>query len=103
MRSSIAITVKRVDDFFTAHHVMADVWRGIWGARAILADCTGRNPNVFYEIGVAHTIGRPVVLITQNGKMCHLIFSRSAICSTNLHRVEWKISNSASRRPSKLC
>jgi hypothetical protein len=29
---------------------------------------TGRNPNVFYEIGIAHTLGREVILITQNAE-----------------------------------
>jgi hypothetical protein len=62
---SLGVVVGRADDFFTTHHVMADVWQGIWGARAIIADCTDRNPNVFYEIGIAHTIGRPLILITQ--------------------------------------
>ncbi len=61
----LGVSVKRADDVFGTGHVMADVWSGIWGARAIIADCTGRNPNVFYEIGVAHTVGRPVILITQ--------------------------------------
>jgi hypothetical protein len=32
----------------------------------VVCDCTGRNPNVFYEIGIAHTLGREVILITQN-------------------------------------
>lgn len=63
---AMGLTVKRADDFFTAHSVMADVWDAICGARAIIADCTSRNPNVFYEIGVAHTIGKPVILTTQN-------------------------------------
>ena len=31
----------------------------------VICDCTGRNPNVFYEIGIAHTLGREVILITQ--------------------------------------
>ena len=45
---------------------MSDVWEAMNSARVIVADCTGRNPNVFYEIGVAHTLGRTVILITQN-------------------------------------
>ena len=44
---------------------MRDVWEGIYGARAVIAECTGRNPNVFYEIGIAHTLGKPVILTTQ--------------------------------------
>ena len=62
----LGLTVGRADDFFSAHAVIKDVWNGISFARAIVADCTGRNPNVFYEIGLAHVLGKPVVLITQN-------------------------------------
>lgn len=62
---SINLRAMRGDDFFTTNHVMSDVWRGIYFARVVIADCTRRNPNVFYEIGVAHTLGKPVVLITQ--------------------------------------
>lgn len=60
------LTVARADDFFSAHSIMQDVWNGIFHASAIIADCTGRNPNVFYEIGLAHVLGKPVILITQN-------------------------------------
>jgi hypothetical protein len=61
----LGVTVRRGDDLFTAHAVMHDIWTQIMKARAVVADCTGRNANVFYEIGIAHTIGKPVVLITQ--------------------------------------
>jgi hypothetical protein len=64
--SSLGLTVGRADDFFSAAAVMADVWAGIYLSRALVADCTGRNPNVFYEIGLAHVLGKPVVLLTQN-------------------------------------
>ncbi len=65
--NSLKLVAKRADDFFGAHHIMSDVWEAINSARVIIADCTERNPNVFYEIGVAHTLGRTVILITQNG------------------------------------
>ena len=32
----------------------------------VICDCSDRNPNVFYEIGIAHTLGREVILITQS-------------------------------------
>jgi hypothetical protein len=64
--SSLGLTAKRADDFFTAHAVMRDVWDAISTSRILIADCTDRNPNVFYEIGVAHTVGKPVILCTQN-------------------------------------
>jgi hypothetical protein len=35
-------------------------------ADVVLADVSGANPNVFYEIGLAHAIGRPVIYMTQD-------------------------------------
>jgi hypothetical protein len=35
-------------------------------SRVVICDCRNRNPNVFYEIGIAHTVGREIILITQN-------------------------------------
>lgn len=64
----LGLTIVRGDDFFNAKSVMSDIWESICGTRAVIADCTGRNPNVFYEIGLAHTVGKPVILITQNEK-----------------------------------
>jgi hypothetical protein len=66
--ASLGLTVRRADDFFTAHSVVQDVWEAIVSARSIVADCTDRNPNVFYEIGIAHTIGKPTVLLTQHAE-----------------------------------
>lgn len=60
------LTVARGDDFFTAKSVMSDIWNAMNACRLVIADCTGRNPNVFYEMGMAHTLGKPVILISQN-------------------------------------
>jgi hypothetical protein len=63
--SSMKLTVRRADDFFTAEAIVEDIWSAVASARLIVADCTDRNPNVFYEIGLAHTIGKPTILLTQ--------------------------------------
>ncbi|NJD68917.1 MAG: hypothetical protein FIA90_09775 [candidate division NC10 bacterium] len=63
--SELGLSVARADDFFSADSVMSDVWNAICASRAIIADCTGRNPNVFYEMGMAHVLGKPVILLTQ--------------------------------------
>jgi PAS domain S-box-containing protein len=62
----LGLSVSRADDLSTTRAIMSDVWASICAARAIIADCTGLNPNVFYEIGIAHAIGKPVILITQS-------------------------------------
>jgi hypothetical protein len=58
-------SVSRADDFFNATTVLSDVWSSIANAELLVADCTGRNASVFYEVGIAHTIGKPVILIAQ--------------------------------------
>lgn len=53
-------------DIFSVNNVVHDIWSAICGAKLIIGDCTGRNPNVFYELGIAHTLGKPIVLTTQH-------------------------------------
>lgn len=56
----------RADDIYDNRPIMEDIWKSINEARIIISDLTGKNPNVFYETGIAHTIGKEVVLITQS-------------------------------------
>jgi hypothetical protein len=64
--SSLGLTIARGDDFFSAESVVRDVWNAIYKCRLVVADCTARNANVFYELGLAHVLGRPVILISQD-------------------------------------
>jgi len=59
------IRVWRSDLRFGDDKIMQTVWEEINKARFVIADCTGRNPNVFYELGIAHTIGKPVFICAQ--------------------------------------
>ena len=56
---------RRADDIWENPAVIQDIVSLIDRSRVVICDCTGRNPNVFYEIGIAHTLGREVILITQ--------------------------------------
>jgi hypothetical protein len=60
------LSCRRADDFFRVGEIMHDIWSAMFLSDWIIADCTGRNPNVFYEMGIAHTIGKRVILITQD-------------------------------------
>jgi hypothetical protein len=59
-------SIKRADDFFTNREIVREIWTALLQTTAVIADCTDRNPNVFYELGLAHAIGKPTILITQN-------------------------------------
>lgn len=57
---------KRADNFWQNNAIIQDVVELIDRSRIVVCDCSNRNPNVFYETGIAHTLGRDVILITQN-------------------------------------
>jgi len=63
---TLDLYIARADDFFSQNSIMHEIWSAIYNATILIADCTGKNPNVFYEIGIAHTLDKPVILITQN-------------------------------------
>lgn len=46
--------------------IIEDIWTQINQAGIIIADVTGKNPNVMYELGIVHTLGKPAILITQD-------------------------------------
>ncbi len=51
---------------FGTGKIMNQVWSGIKGAKVLLAELTTKNPNVFYELGLAHALTKPVVLVSAN-------------------------------------
>ncbi len=63
---STGFSISRADDMFSMRPVINDIWEEINSAEVIIADVTSRNANVMYEIGMAHTVGKPVMIITQD-------------------------------------
>jgi hypothetical protein len=57
---------RRADNIWEHAAIIQDVVSLIDRSRIVVCDCTGRNPNVFYEAGIAHTLGRDVIIIAQN-------------------------------------
>jgi len=65
IEKTLALTCKKANDFFEPRRLMDDIERCIKTAELVIADLTGRNPNVFYEVGMCHGLGRTVLLLTQ--------------------------------------
>lgn len=60
------VTCVRGDEIYEKQRIMDDIWNSIKNCRFAVAELTGKNPNVMYEIGLAHALGKPVVILTRN-------------------------------------
>ena len=56
----------RADDIWENSTFIQDIFDLIFCAKVVVVDFTGRNPNVMYETGIAHTLGKVVIPITQS-------------------------------------
>ena len=56
----------RGDELFNTGSVVEQIWEQIEKAKLLLADLSGKNPNVFYELGLAHAARKPVVFAAAN-------------------------------------
>jgi len=57
---------ERGDDVFGSNIIMEDILKSIQTSKIIIADLTGKNANVFYEVGICHTLNKTVLLLAQS-------------------------------------
>jgi hypothetical protein len=57
---------EKADDIWDSSEIIQDIFSLIYRSKVVVCDFTGRNPNVFYETGIAHTLGRSVIPIAQH-------------------------------------
>lgn len=56
----------RADHVWNDSVIIQDIFELIFTSEIVIADFSTRNPNVFYEVGIAHTLGKHVIPIAQN-------------------------------------
>ena len=62
--AELGIAAERVDEQIYRETILERVYRQIDVAHIIIADMSGQNPNVFYEVGYAHAKNKLCVLVT---------------------------------------
>jgi hypothetical protein len=60
------LKVLRADDIYSPGVVTEQIKAAIHQSIICIADVTGKNPNVLYEVGIAHTLGKPTILLSQS-------------------------------------
>lgn len=64
--SASDMSCHRADTVWANPTIMQDVIALIDTSSIVICDCTGKNPNVFYEFGIAHSLGKEFIIITQS-------------------------------------
>src|ERR1044071_2895334 len=68
IQSDLGFACTRTDELVGGGHIIEDILRGIAMSELVIVDVTGRNPNVYYELGIAH-MTKPVekvILLSQD-------------------------------------
>jgi hypothetical protein len=60
------IDCERADNRFATGPFLDKIVAQIQRADVVIADCTGSNPNVLYELGIAHALNKKTILISQD-------------------------------------
>lgn len=63
--NKIGYECKRADDIYAPNIIINDIYSMISNSDVIICDCTNKNANVFYELGIAHALGKGAICITQ--------------------------------------
>lgn len=71
------LSVQRADEHFTGGSILQDIIHDITSASIIIADVTIDNPNVFYELGFAHALKKPTIILADIEKRAQLPFDIS--------------------------
>lgn len=94
---------ERVDEQMFEEGMLDRIYNQIAKADVIIAEMTGLNPNVFYETGYAHALGKRVLMLTQNGdeipfnlqNFQHIVYDGHIkyLKDELVKRVEWAITH----------
>jgi hypothetical protein len=73
--SELNLTIKRGDDFASlSGSIINEIWAALNACHLVIVETTEVNANVYYELGIAHTLGKPAILLTQEKEVQKLPF-----------------------------
>lgn len=98
---------QRLDEQLFGESMLQRIYNQIGKADVIVADMTDRHPNVFYEVGYAHALGKCVVLLTQKAEDIpfdlkhyrHIVYENVTRLLPELEKVvRWAVQQSSEKR-----
>ncbi|MCC2384759.1 TIR domain-containing protein [Bacillus cereus] len=65
--TGLGLRFKRGDEVYLEKQtILTHILENMIKSRLIIANIDGRNPNVYYELGIAHALDKPTILIAQD-------------------------------------
>jgi hypothetical protein len=64
--TDLGFRCSRGDDSNLSSNILGHIVQQITKSRIVIANISGRNPNVFYELGIAHALGKPVLIVSES-------------------------------------
>lgn len=64
--TNLNLECRRADNIWEHSTIIQDIYSLIYRSKIVVCDFSGKNPNVFYEAGIAHSLGREVIPIVQH-------------------------------------
>jgi hypothetical protein len=98
--SELDLRCTRGDEDFVKGNILQYIIKRIMSSSVVIANLNGRNPNVYYELGIAHAIGKPVILITNQANFKEIPFdlrSNKLILYDGLNNLKPKLTNSLAK------
>ena len=80
---------ERADDAFRAGSVLQDIVASLTNAAVVLVDISETNRNVHYELGLAHALGRPTLLVAPEGTPLFFDISQERMITFNKNNPFW--------------
>lgn len=89
------VIAERVDEQSFSETILERIYRQIQVCDFIIADMSGRNPNVFYEVGYAHAQGKLCTLLTTNTNDIpfDLKHHRHIVYDGSIHKLKTSLKN----------
>jgi hypothetical protein len=88
--NAVGTRAVRGDDLFTPTDILEDIWQSINAADFVIADITGRNPNVLYELGIAHTLAKPVLILSRSAADIPIDLATRRVILYGQSRNDWR-------------
>lgn len=83
------LEAERGDEVYGTGAIIDDIFNSIIESAVILCEVTGKNPNVNYELGIAHALRKPAIIITQNINDVPFDYRHLRVVTYDQKKVDW--------------